>query len=157
MNIFFLTFFCVRFTALEINVFFEFIYFFCCFCLLSLSVCVSLPLISLLAIISICGLHIVCGARSNCYFYFFYVYIIVCACDMMVNVLEFSIERKIEKIARLQKKPSRKKIKTKNQKKNGEEKTMPDCLCHITVFIDINCAILAVDVNLIEIYDHIFF
>lgn len=33
---------------------------------------------------------------------------------------------------------------------------MPDCLCHITVFIDINCAILAVDVNLIEIYDHIF-
>lgn len=34
---------------------------------------------------------------------------------------------------------------------------MPDCLYHITVFIDINCAILAVDVNLIEIYDHSFF
>lgn len=131
--------------------------FFCYFCLLSPSFSIS----------SICH-HFDLWAPHSLWFHSLWcpqqlllllllrLYHCVCVCVHVIRWLMcWSFLERKKTCPRRKKSESRKNIKTKT-KKRRRKKTMPDCLCHITVFIDINCAILAVDVNLIEIYDHIF-
>lgn len=146
MNIFSLAFFCVRFTALEINVFFEFIYgfffaIFACFLyhspspvachhfefvgstqsLIESMVPAAIVTFTSFTFISLCMCVCVC-----------------CACDTMVNVLEFfrasKRERKRKWLALPPKKASRKNIKTKTKKRRRKKRCLIVCAISLCIY-----------------------